>query len=89
MAHTLTTGDVHVEDVKPITAEGVITGLNVTVNYATINGTTTDSEGNVVPNQVTRIRETKDMYSSLSSSQKSSLQDIYVTLATAVKAEFE
>ena len=80
MAKAYTTGDVHVEDVKPVTAEGVITGLNVTVNYATL-----DAAGE----QVTRSRETKDMYESLSATQKTALQGIYVTLSTAVKAEFE
>ena len=80
MAKAYTTGDVHVEDVKPVTAEGVITGLNVTVNYATL-----DAAGE----QVTRSRETKDMYESLSGTQKTALQGIYVTLSTAVKAEYE
>ena len=80
MAKAYTTGDVHVEDVKPVTAEGVITGLNVTVNYATL-----DAAGE----QVTRSRETKDMYESLSATQKTALRGIYVTLSTAVKAEFE
>ena len=80
MAKAYTTGDVHVEDVKPVTAEGVITGLNVTVNYATL-----DAAGE----QVTRSRETKDMYESLSATQKTALQGIYVTLSTAVKAEYE
>ena len=80
MAKAYTTGDVHVEDVKPVTAEGVITGLNVTVNYATLNA---------AGEQVTRSRETKDMYESLSATQKTALQGIYVTLSTAVKAEYE
>ena len=80
MAKAYTTGDVHVEDVKPVTAEGVITGLNVTVNYATLNA---------AGEQVTRSRETKDMYESLSGTQKTALQGIYVTLSTAVKAEYE
>ena len=57
-----------------------ITGLNVTVNYATLNA---------AGEQVTRSRETKDMYESLSGTQKTALQGIYVTLSTAVKAEYE
>jgi len=80
MAKAYTTGDVHVEDVKPVTAEGVITGLNVMVNYATL-----DAAGE----QVTRSRETKDMYENLSGTEKTALQGIYVTLSTAVKAEYE
>ena len=80
MAKAYTTGNVHVEDVKPVTAEGVITGLNVTVNYATL-----DAAGE----QVTRSRETKDMYENLSGTEKTALQGIYVTLSTAVKAEYE
>ena len=74
MARTAVTSDAHVEHVHPVTDAGKVTGLVATVNYALGE---------------TRVREDIDVWASLTATQKTNAQALYVSVVAAVKAEFE
>lgn len=81
MPRNLSTGDTQFEGVRVVASDGgTVTGLLVTINYATKDES--DAE-------VTRIREERDVWDDLTAAQKTQVQGIYNRITSGVRAVYD
>lgn len=79
MGKALNTGDAHFEGARFTTDAGNVISMVVAVNYAVM-----DDKGV----EVSRIREEKDVWPALSSTEKDHVQRIYDGITSSLKDEY-